>query len=82
MTSSEVCFDLEQVLGEAYEVTKVCPDLGIVQCSSSPATSVCRWIRGGIFKLLRSLGIDSKESISLAYGAWRAGKITLFLLGS
>ncbi len=35
-----------------------------------------------IFKLLRSLGIDSKESIPPAYVAWRAGTTTLFLLGS
>jgi hypothetical protein len=36
----------------------------------------------GIFKQLRSPGIDSKESIPLAYVAWRAGTTTLFLLGS
>jgi hypothetical protein len=35
-----------------------------------------------IFKLLRGPGIDSKESIPPAYVAWRAGTITLFLLGS
>jgi len=38
--------------------------------------------RAGILKLLRSPGIDSKESIPPAYVAWRAGTITLFLLGS
>jgi hypothetical protein len=38
--------------------------------------------RGRIFKLLRSPKIDSKESITLAYVAWQAGKTTLFLLGS
>ncbi len=38
--------------------------------------------RAGIFKLLRSPGIDSKEPIPSAYNvAWRAGTITLFLLG-
>ncbi len=36
----------------------------------------------GIFKLLRSSGIDSKESIPQAYAAWRAGTTTPFLLGS
>jgi hypothetical protein len=32
-------------------------------------------------KLLWSPGIDFKESIPPAYVAWRAGLITLFLLG-
>ncbi len=35
-----------------------------------------------IFKRLWSPGIDSKEWIPPAYVAWRAGTITLFLLGS
>ncbi len=34
-----------------------------------------------IFKRLWSPGIDSKEIIPPAYVAWRAGTITLFLLG-
>jgi hypothetical protein len=38
--------------------------------------------RDGIFKLVRNPRIDSKESILAAYLAWRAGTITLFLLGS
>ncbi len=38
------------------------------------------WAR--IFKRLWSPGIDSKEWIPPAYVAWRAGTITLFLLGS
>ncbi len=38
------------------------------------------WAR--IFKRLWSPGIDSKEWIPSAYLAWRAGTITLFLLGS
>ncbi len=38
--------------------------------------------RAQIFKLLRSPRIDSKESSTPAYVAWRAGKTTLFLLGS
>ncbi len=35
-----------------------------------------------VFLNLGSLGIDSQEWIPLAYVAWRAGTITLFLLGS
>jgi hypothetical protein len=35
-----------------------------------------------IFKRLWSSGIDSKASIPPAYVAWRAGTITLFLLGA
>ncbi len=38
--------------------------------------------RGGIFKLLWSPEIDSKESIPPAYVAWRAGTKALSLLGS
>jgi hypothetical protein len=38
--------------------------------------------RVGIFKLLRSSGIDFKESIPPSCVAWRAGTTTLFLLGS
>ncbi len=38
--------------------------------------------RDGIFELLSSPGIDSKESIPPAYVAWRAGTTTLYLLGS
>jgi hypothetical protein len=36
----------------------------------------------GSFKLLRSPGVNSKESIPPACVAWRAGTTTLFLLGS
>ncbi len=39
-------------------------------------------IRAGIFKPLWSPGIDAKASIPPAYVAWRAGTITLFLLGA
>jgi hypothetical protein len=35
-----------------------------------------------IFKLLRGPRIDSKEPIPPGCVAWRAGKTTLFLLGS
>ncbi len=38
--------------------------------------------RGGVFKLLWSPEIDSKELIPPAYVAWQAGMRTLFLLGS
>jgi hypothetical protein len=38
--------------------------------------------RDGIFKRLRSPGIDYKESILPTYVAWRAGTTTLFLLRS
>jgi hypothetical protein len=38
--------------------------------------------RTRIFKLLRSARIDSKEAISPAYAAWRAGTANQFLLGS
>ncbi len=38
--------------------------------------------RAGIFKPLWSPGIDAKASIPPAYAAWRAGTITLFLLGA
>jgi hypothetical protein len=38
--------------------------------------------RAGIFKLFWSPGIDSSESISPAFVAWRAGTTTPFLLGS
>jgi hypothetical protein len=36
----------------------------------------------GVLKLLRSPGIDSKELVPPAYGAWRTGLATLFLLDS
>jgi hypothetical protein len=38
--------------------------------------------RAGIFKPLWRPGIDAKASIPPAYVAWRAGTITLFLLGA
>ncbi len=40
------------------------------------------YFRARIFKRLWSPGIDSKEWIPPAYVAWRAGTITLFLLGA
>jgi hypothetical protein len=42
----------------------------------------CVFIRAGIFKPLWSPRIDAKASIPPAYIAWRAGTITLFLLGA
>ncbi len=38
--------------------------------------------RAGIFKLLRSPGLDFKESIPPAYVASGAGTRTIFLIGS
>ncbi len=38
--------------------------------------------RARIFKIIRSPGIDSNESVPPDYVAWRAGTTTLFLLGS
>ncbi len=38
--------------------------------------------RDGIFKLLKSPGIDSKESALTAYVAWRAETTILFLFDS
>ncbi len=59
------------------------------QTRSRPRTSCdkCLWKksdvnRDGIFKLLWSSGIDSKESIPPAYVPWRAGTKNLFLLRS
>jgi hypothetical protein len=40
------------------------------------------WARDSILKLLKNLGISSKESIPPSYVAWLAGATTLFLLGS
>ncbi len=48
--------------------------------SSEGQTTVCT--QSWNFKLFKSPEIDSKESIPPAYVAWRAGTITLFLLGS
>ncbi len=39
-------------------------------------------LRARIFKRLWSPGFDSMASIPPAYVAWRAGTITLFLLGA
>jgi hypothetical protein len=39
-------------------------------------------VRDGIFKLLRSPGLDSEESSLPAYEAWRAGMTTLLILVS
>ncbi len=48
----------------------------------SPFTHTYVLSRAGIFKPLWSPGIDAKASIPPAYVAWRAGTITLFLLGA
>jgi hypothetical protein len=50
---------------------------------SMPASMpACIHTRAGIFKPLWSPGINAKASIPPAYVAWRAGTITLFLLGA
>jgi hypothetical protein len=65
-------------------------DLGSLSCRAA-GLSMCVYghrlksivlYRDGIFKLLRSTGTNSKESIPPAYVAWRAGTTTLLLLGS
>ncbi len=48
----------------------------------STSTYVLNVIRAGIFERVWGPGIDSKEWIPPAYAAWRAGTITLFLLGA
>jgi hypothetical protein len=53
----------------------------VSQCVS-PVITIVLYTRDGIFKPLRSTGIDSRESIPPAYVAWRAGTTTLLLLGS
>jgi hypothetical protein len=53
------------------------PGLPFYHGSQPPSYS-----RARIFKCLWGPGIDSKEGIPPAYVAWRAGTITLFLLGS
>jgi hypothetical protein len=58
-----------------------CPMSIVHAFSSSSLHHVYNVQSDQICKLLRSLGIDSKESIPPAYVAWRAGTTTLFLLG-
>ncbi len=56
-------------------------DIPIVQSVDTEIIEEEYWAR--IFKRLRSPEIESKESIPPTYViAWRAGTITLFLLGS
>ncbi len=52
----------------------------VVLDMSSETVVINSWVR--TFKLLWSPGIDSKKWIKPAYETWRAGTITLFLLGS
>jgi hypothetical protein len=60
-----------------YDNTILTRFLAHTDCFIIPAQA-----RGGIFKLLRSLGIYSKELVPPAYVAWRVGTTILFLLGS
>jgi hypothetical protein len=74
-------------IDENVRVLEIVPPVGPSQRTRyRNQISVHRFFRHRIqslnFKLLRSPGIVSKESISPAYVAWRAGAITLFLLGS
>jgi hypothetical protein len=60
--------------------------LALVEIMDEMATlqekiNIVTQIRVRIFKHLRSPEIDSKELISPAYVAWRAGTTTLFVLG-
>jgi hypothetical protein len=48
----------------------------------TPPAPTSFYSRAGIFKPLWSPGIDTKASNPPAYVAWRAGTITLFLLGA
>ncbi len=60
-------------------------NFGILSLQSKVLVISVDWIhafRARIFKLLRSPESDIKESIPPASVAWRAGTITLFLLGS
>ncbi len=50
--------------------------------NTNSETFIERRIRAGIFKPLWSPGIDAKASTPPAYVAWRAGTITLFLVGA
>ena len=58
------------------------PILTMALLDPNSGSSKAKEPRARIFILLRSPGIDSKESIPPAYVAWRAGTTTIFLLGS
>jgi hypothetical protein len=63
------------------------PPLSLMDPDPVPNSDPRHWIavlqiRAGIFKPLWSPGIDARASIPPAYVAWRAGTITLFLLGA
>ncbi len=63
----------------ALQESRVQIDKGL---DTDTAVKIHRMYRARIFILLWSPGSDLKESIPPAYEAWRAGTITLFLLGS
>ncbi len=60
---------------------------GVKEKPFASSLNICPEARDGIFKILSSLGNDSKESIPPAYRlatgyiyvAWRAGTTTIFL---
>ncbi len=64
-------------LGSPVPIQSHCP-LSI----TAPMIEYMLVFRAGIFKPLWSPGIDAKASTPPAYVAWRAGTITLFLVGA
>ncbi len=64
------------VVGNCFTPTPPPPPITYMAAQREPV-AVAR-----IFKLLRSPGIDSKESIPPAYVAWWSGTITLYQLGT
>jgi len=61
---------------------RICQRLMSPEINSEDSIPLAYVAKARIFKRLWSPGIDSKEWIPPAYVAWRAGTITLFLLGS
>ncbi len=65
----------------AIDLNETLIDLGLKDAFREPTGQEFEY-RARIFVLLMSSRIDSKESITPAYVAWRASTITLFLFGS
>ncbi len=63
----------------AINLNETLIDLGLKDAFREPTGQDLEY-RARIFKLLMSSRNDSKESITPAYVAWRAGTIILFLL--
>ncbi len=71
------------------EQTVICGNLKMIlvhrqqrNCLSQADIDGAKTFWAGIFERVWGPGIDSKEWIPPAYVAWRAGTITLFLLGA